>query len=658
MQELIQFNRLRPGKPLRSPSGRYMLHYDDEGVAVIADTASGEITWRAGEEEQPAAGLLLLGSGDAVQVETPEEHKTMWRSAIAATGARELTLTDEGDLELLDDEGTPIFNSRTGPVAPRAIRDCAPAVGITVNRLLVRQGRKLRRTVVRKRDGALRVGEHDPSGGGHSYELSGPLVRWLEQDGTLLTWRLLAANGMHGSKSWTLCLVDRDDVVLWREHMRDLAVELPVAEPHAYGGPELGSGGRLRRQSLTSTSGTHTLVHQQDGNLVLYCNPVHRAVWETSTWWAGDGWAELTADGELAVRNLCGAQVWSSGTAGSAGRRLVVHDDGRMTLLDEDDAAVWTVDAHKSCTEPGMNVARGSVMRRGEVLQRQSLTSDDGSTVLAHRDDRRIVLFGEDGHWIWNDYVSDAERSTLVLDEDGMLRLRGEDNDVALELGGPGEELRVLPGEVRLSCGDGTVVWRQGEETAGPNLETGPAEDFNAWMSVLVGSEGGYCTTVIHDVTPDEALRRLGARPEHITSGTWDELMTQAEIEETDLDDLVVAAFALGPHTLLVENNNWAGVNAPELSRGTFAVSSYRSINADMYFRVFRDGDVVGDHSGNGTAEATTPEVDAAMEAMETDDVLDAVFEEDLELLCRAAGVRPTVADVTGAARWAIISGP
>jgi hypothetical protein len=396
-------------------------------------------------------------------------------------------------------------------------------------------------------------------------------------------------------------------------------------------------------------------VHQEDGNLVLYCNPVHRAVWATNTWWAGDGWAELTSDGELVVRNLCGAQVWSSGTAGSAGRRLVVHDNGRVALLDVHDAEVWSVDAHTSCTEPGTNVARGPVMRRGQILQRQSLTSDDGGTVLAHRDDRRIVLFHEDGHWIWNDYVSDAERSTLVLDEDGMLRVRGEGSDVTLELGGPGDELRVLPGEVRLSREDGTVVWRKGEETVGHNVETEPTEDFSAWMNVLVGGDGGYCTTVIHDVTPDEALRRLGAAPERITSGTWDELLTQAQIEETDLDDLIVAAFALGPHTLLVENNNWTGVNNPELSRGTFAVSSYRSINADTCFMVFRDGDVVGDHSENGTAEATTPEVSAAMEAMEADDVLDAVFEQDLELLCRTAGVRPMVADVAGVARWAII---
>lgn len=91
--ELPQYERLGQDDLLRSPSGRYMLHYDDEGVAVIADTASDEVIWRAGEAGQPAAGWLLLGSGDAVQVEDPEEYKTIWRSAIAATGARKMTLT-------------------------------------------------------------------------------------------------------------------------------------------------------------------------------------------------------------------------------------------------------------------------------------------------------------------------------------------------------------------------------------------------------------------------------------------------------------------------------------------------------------------------------------------------------------------------------------
>lgn len=71
---------------------------------------------------------------------------------------------------------------------------------------------------------------------------------------------------------------------------------------------------------------------------------------------------------------------------------------------------------------------------------------------------------------------------------------------------------------------------------------------------------------------------------------------------------------------------------------------------------VFRDGEEVADHSwDNGSEEPSTPEVRQALAAMGSEDVIDTAFERDLELLCRTAGVRPTVADVTGPARIAVI---
>ena len=106
-----------------------------------------------------------------------------------------------------------------------------------------------------------------------------------------------------------------------------------------------------------------------------------------------------------------------------------------------------------------------------------------------------------------------------------------------------------------------------------------------------------------------------------------------------------MAAFPLGPHTLLVEDNGWQGVDSPQLSEGTFAVSCYRSINADSSFVLFRDGEEVADHSwDNGSPEPTTAEVQQALAAMGSEDPIDTAFEHDLELLCRRAGVRPTVA--------------
>ncbi|QKV96017.1 Curculin domain-containing protein (mannose-binding) lectin [Streptomyces sp. NA02950] len=590
---------------------------------------------------------MLLGNGGAFQVEN-EEHRTVWVSGIAAPGARLAVITDDGDVELLSGEGITLLNSRTGPVQAAPMPEAAAAADISRERYLVREG-KQRRLVTRNRDGSLRV-SHD----GVTTTLVAPLARWLEQDGTQLTWRMLPDGDR---KAWTLCLVNADGDLIWREGMRNLPTVLPPAQPHPYGGPELGRGARLRHQSLTSLSGAYTLVHQDDGDLVLYHNATHRAVWATNTWWAGDGWAELTEEGDLVVRNLCGAPVWRSGTAGSGAERLVVDNDGGFALLDASDAVVWRIDTGGHRSAPEATPARGSALYRGQRLQRQSLTSPDGSTVLAHRDDRRLVLFGEDGRWLWDAYIHHAERSYVVLDEDGVLRVRAEDGTVALDLGGPADELVVVEGQAQLRTSDGRVVWRNGEQTAAPETGAPPAADFTSWMDALM-DDTAYCVTVIHHIDPDEALRRLGAQPERVTTGTWGDLLELAEREEAyDFEDIVVAAFALGPHTLLVEDNRCEGIDCPELSAGTFAVSCYMNINADSAFVVYRDGETVADHSrDSGSREPTTPEVCQALTAMGAPDVIKAAFLHDLELLCRTAGVQPTVADVTGPARIAVVT--
>ncbi|MFJ3325640.1 DUF6461 domain-containing protein [Streptomyces griseus] len=648
MREISQFGRLYADEQLQSPSGRFVLHYDVADTAVITDTEQDEVVWRAG-----AAGRLLLGDHGEVEIEAGDSFETVWSSGIAARGARQLILTDTGDLELLSGEHVRLHNSRTGPVHALALRDTAPAAAVTGESYLLSEG-KMRRTVVREQDGWLRIGHHRPDGSGGSYALSGPLVDWLDQEGTVLGWRMLPDKGRK-SKSRALCLTDAAGAVLWNEGTQSPARPVSAGAPYAYGGPELGAGERLRQQSLTSPSGSHTLTRQGNGDLVLRCHAEHRAVWSTGTQWAEEGWTELTADGELVVHNPHGAPVWSSGTAGSGARRLVVRDDGGIELLDADGRPVWSVDGHTACDAPAVRTPRGAVLRRGQTLRQHALTSDDGSTVLGHYDDRRLVLFGADGTWLWYEHLGDAERPGLLLDEDGMLRIL-DDDPARPALGGPADELRVETGEVVLRRVDGTVVWRNGEEVApADSAPQEPAEDFEAWLEELTGLDGGYCATVVHDMTPDQALLRLGVPSDRVRTGTWDDLQTQREIEDSGMDDLRLAAFALGPHTVLVEDHGYPRIDGAALSGGTFAVSCYRSINADTTFLVYRDGEEAADHSEEGSPEPTTPEVRAAMAAMGADDPQEAAFGSPLELLCRTAGVRPTPTDVTGTGRWVIV---
>lgn len=92
-------------------------------------------------------------------------------------------------------------------------------------------------------------------------------------------------------------------------------------------------------------------------------------------------------------------------------------------------------------------------------------------------------------------------------------------------------------------------------------------------------------------------------------------------------------------------------------SEGTFTVSTYKSINADFMFTVCRDGEEVDDFGESGGGEVRSPEARRALEEMGADDVLEIAFDRDIELLCRIAGIRPTVADVSGPARITIING-
>jgi hypothetical protein len=171
--------------------------------------------------------------------------------------------------------------------------------------------------------------------------------------------------------------------------------------------------------------------------------------------------------------------------------------------------------------------------------------------------------------------------------------------------------------------------------------------------------EGGYCVTVIHNVDPDEALRRFGADDSQIVTATSAELRRRASDENAGYDSQVVAAFSLGPHALLVEDCGYEGAVRPELSRGTFAVSCHFSINADQMFLVSRDRETLATFNEGSPSKAWGAEpwvIEEALAAMGIDDPEafdedDDSFPDDIELLCQVAGVRPTVADVTGPAR-------
>ncbi len=552
MRELPMFELLYPDVQLTSPSERFVLRCDSEGIAVITDTDRDQVVWRAG-----ATGQLLLGHGCEVVVEGGEDDETVWRSGFAAPGAQYLTLTDAGELELLDRTHVRLGNIRTGLTHPVPLGDAAPAAAITRDTYLLKEG-KIRRTVAREQDGWLRVCEYGKSGG-MSYALTRPLVDWFEQEDTVLTWRRHLAGGSK-SKSLMLCLVDSAGTVLWHEGTQRPHGPVPTGEPYAYGGPALEAGGRLRNQSLTSPAGTHTLAHQGNGDLTLYCHTERRAVWSTGTGWVDGGWAELSEDGVLSVRNTHGVPVWSSGPSGSGARRLVVGDDGRAELRDVDGRSVWSTGTHTACHGPTADAPRGAVLRRGQTLGRHSLTSPDGSTVLGHWDERRLVLFGADQTWLWYAHLGEAAEPGLRLAEDGMLRVLGDERP---PLGGPADELRVEEGGVILCRADGTIVWRDGEPVAEPAAATNPPARGGIVKSLPDTDETLLIRTDFSDATAWQALLQTVTTPNQ--DGFLANVRPVDELAYRDLttEQILSAAGELDTDLLIVADKT--SLTAPEM---------------------------------------------------------------------------------------------
>lgn|GEM_PF-6826994 len=395
-------------------------------------------------------------------------------------------------------------------------------------------------------------------------------------------------------------------------------------------------GGALSMQSLTSPSGRFTLLHSPyEPWLAVRDNRTRGRVWISDS--PHCSLVCLGPDGDLVAWDHRGGRVWSTGTAWLGVRRLELRDSGELALTGADGAVVWSsgipVVPAGDAPRP---VPRGSVLRRGESLDGQSLTSADGSTVLFH-DGRvvRIIVRGRTSHW---DRFPETD-TVLVLDDDGFLRLRHLDGAVLEQIAGPGAELVVVRGAVELRDDAGTVVWASCPrlQRPAPVRAQGLAHnaDLVAWFAALTG--GGHCVAVVRGSTPREVLGRTGATP---VTGTWRDLQRHRDATHPD-GGTVVAAIAVGPDVLLVADD-------PHLPVATLAasVAAVHQPDAQFGFAVFsvhRDGTLVTElrefpYRRKGTK---VPEVAAALE-----EIVHSLH--SYALLFRTAGVVPSAAGLGG----------
>jgi hypothetical protein len=424
----------------------------------------------------------------------------------------------------------------------------------------------------------------------------------------------------------------------------------------AYGGARLGRGEFLRNQSLTSASGRCTLQNAFKVT-TLYDNATGEALWVAPIRhdYGTESSFAVGLDGDLAVWNRDREVLWNSETAGCGVECLEVRDNGELVLLDGAGGTVWTTGTRVGPAlwpDAGPGPGRGAVLRRGQSLRRQSLTSDDGSTVLFHHG-RGVQLRGSDERMRWSAAFSFlADGAYLALGEDGMLRIQEADDGAMCELAGPGQVLVVVRDRAQLRDAAGTVVWttaRGGLPDAMPLARPpGPAESrLQVWIDSLTAGRG-YSAAVVLDVQPAEALRRRGLPDTAVSRSTWEQL--RARRDATGLDTAaVVGAVALGRHTLVLADVPW--LPGGPLSTATVAVTSTRAPGRESEWTMHRDGEAVAhlrEVPPLRRKGVKLPDVARALTEMDSFNASWTAEFQGLELMCRVTGVSPTAAGLGG----------
>ncbi len=114
--------------------------------------------------------------------------------------------------------------------------------------------------------------------------------------------------------------------------------ELPTANQPGCG--VLGANQVLHRnEAKWSCDGRFQLVHQGDGNVVLYQGGV--ALWNTRTVGQNTDKLVMQADGNFVLYRRDGSAAWHTGTHGHSTGALVVADDGNVFVLGPNWQVLW-----------------------------------------------------------------------------------------------------------------------------------------------------------------------------------------------------------------------------------------------------------------------------------------------------------------------------
>lgn len=198
-----------------------------------------------------------------------------------------------------------------------------------------------------------------------------------------------------------------------------LAVLVIHAPSATAAGSSLAEGETLSTgEALMAPDGSHRLVMQGDGNLVLYSAAGH-AVWASRT--VGQGVRlVMQGDGNAVLYTPTNEPLWATRTA-TRGSRLVVQSDGNAVLYTSINQAMWASAWDRS-------FATTTVLWAGGTLSAgESLVSSRGSYRAVMQHDGNAVVYGPGNVPRWASRTG-STGSRLVMQSDGNLVVYDEGN--------------------------------------------------------------------------------------------------------------------------------------------------------------------------------------------------------------------------------------
>ena len=351
---------LRSNQYLESDNKLFRFYLQGDGNLVLREQSSGRSLWSSGTNGKGGIRLKLQTDGNLVL--RNKRGSSVWSSKTSKSGGVRLAMQGDGNLVLYTSSGKSVWS--TGTVQAEPADTTKPVISLNgAASMSLNQGATF----------------SDP-GATASDNKDGNISNKIVVSGTVNT----SAPG-----TYTL-----------RYNVSDAAgnaadtVQRSV-QVIATNNDSLSANQQLTaNQRITSANGSHYLIMQGDGNLVLYTSS-NRALWATGTNGSGAIRARFQGDGNLVLRNSSGSSVWSSKTNGSGAIRLQVVNQGNVYLFNSAGNVVWQAiqAAPADRTRPVIRLNGAS----NEMISQGMSYRDPGATATDNVDgdiSNRIVVSG------------------------------------------------------------------------------------------------------------------------------------------------------------------------------------------------------------------------------------------------------------------------